>query len=358
MKLAIIGTKGIPAQYGGFETLVEYLCTYLSTDLEITVFCSSKRLSTKPSEYKGVRLEYINLDANGWQSVFYDFISLIHAHYRYDKVLILGCSGSIFQFLFSSEKHKFIVNIGGLDWQRSKWTKLTRKFLQVSERCAIKYSGHIIADNLGIGEYIEKTYGRKSNLIAYGGDHVERVEIKEDDLFTYPFLKHPYAVAVARIQSDNNIELLCHAFKEFHQMPLVIVGNWSNSEYGRLLKRTFKDEKGLILLDAIYDQKRLDLIRSNCKLYVHGHSAGGTNPALVEAMNLALPIVAYGSIYNRHTTENCARYFTNKDDLKRIIEGTSDDEFKHISLKMISIALRRYTWDIVSQSYLNVIRSV
>lgn len=132
---------------------------------------------------------------------------------------------------------------------------------------------------------------------------------------------------------------------------LVMVGNWNNSEYGLNLKETYKDFANITILDPIYDQQRLDLIRSNAVLYIHGHSAGGTNPSLVEAMYLGLPIITYGVSYNKVTTENKALYFTSEDDLKQIIQSLKLADIQKLGVVMGEIAKRRYTWKLIADKY-------
>jgi glycosyltransferase involved in cell wall biosynthesis len=356
-KIAIIGTNGIPANYGGFETLVEYLAEYLSDDFNITVYCSSKFQDNKLNSYKGVELRYINLNANGWQSVFFDFFSLLCSYKKFDKVLILGCSGSIFQPFFRSYKQKFIMNLGGLDWRRSKWNYLTRKYLKLSEKLAIKYSGKIISDNQGIKEYIYDEYGVDSSVIAYGGDQVFKVKPTQKDFNKYSFLEKRYAFTVARIQPDNNIEMLCNSFGESSLFPLVIIGNWHNSLYGQEIKKTYDSKPNLILLDAIYDQRELNLIRSNCFIYLHGHSAGGTNPALVEAMSLGLPIFAFDNNFNKYTTDNQATYFSSCQNLQDNLLNISIEALKKNASDMNSIAKSKYSWKEVSKKYAYIFNS-
>ena len=149
-------------------------------------------------------------------------------------------------------------------------------------------------------------------MIAYGGDQAQQKDITSEALKIYPFLKDKYSLSVARIQPDNNIDMICEAFQEEASMPLVFIGNWQNSAYGIKTKEKYQSSSNLILLDAIYDRDKLDIIRSNCTLYIHGHSAGGTNPSLVEAMYLGLPVFAFSSGYNEYTTENKALYFDSK----------------------------------------------
>lgn len=353
-KIAIIGTNGLPSKYGGFETLVEYLVKYLSKRYELTVFCSTKTNPVIIDEYDGCKLRYVNFYANGWQSIPFDMISLFKSYKEYDKVLILGASGSIISPFFKSYRDKFIFNFGGLDWDRSKWGALTRKFLRLSESLGIKNSSHLISDNIGIQNYISKTYNRDSTLITYGGDQVFKVVIKKEDIEKYKFLKFDYAFSVARIQPDNNIDLLLESFNEESNFPFVLVGNWNSCVYGIETKNKYKNNPNLILLDAIYDHRELNLLRSNCKVYLHGHSAGGTNPALVEAMNLGLPIFAYDCVFNRYTTNFQAQYFLSAKELVKKLSVVSENELKMNGAYMLSIAKELYRWELIAEKYSEV----
>jgi glycosyltransferase involved in cell wall biosynthesis len=348
-KIAIIGTNGVPSKYGGFETLVEYLVKHLANNYDITVFCSTTLVTKKLDTYQGVKLEYINLDANGWQSIFYDIVSIFKSYKRFDKVLVLGCSGSIIMPFFIRQKSKIIMNLGGLDWKRSKWSYFTRKFLKFSEFMAIKFSGYIISDNQGIKEYIEKEYKRDSFLIAYGGDHATKQSIEQGNIEKYPFLKNPYAFTVARIQPDNNIDMLLDSFTAESPYPLVFVGNWNYSSYGIQTKKKYCNRPHIILLDAIYDQKELNVLRSNCKVYLHGHSAGGTNPALVEAMHLGLPILAHSSIFNKYTTNFEAEYFSNTNEIFERINSLSNLDLAIIGERMSSIGKDKYKCEFIGK---------
>jgi len=354
-KIAIIGTNGIPSKYGGFETLVEYLVNYLSAHYDLTVFCSSITNLDKIHEYRGCKLKYIPFRANGWQSIIYDIISIFRSYRKFDKILILGASGTIVLPLLFNYKDKFIFNFGGLDWERSKWNYLTRKFLKFSESMGIKYSAHLISDNIGIQKYIQKEYKRNSTLITYGGDQVYKVVPKLSDLQKYPFIAASYAFTLARIQPDNNIDLLLNSFNEHSPFPLVFVGNWQSCPYGIKTKAKYIDRPKIILLDAIYDKREINLLRSNCKVYLHGHSAGGTNPALVEAMNLSLPILAYDCIFNKYTTEFKAVYFSDSMELSEELKKITDNDLIIIGEKMYNIAKKVYHWKTIAKKYSEVI---
>ena len=164
-----------------------------------------------------------------------------------------------------------------------------------------------------------------------------------------------YAFKVCRIEPENNIHTILEAFKE-SALNLVIVGNWNYSSYGQALKIQYSSYPHLKLLDPIYEQGPLDQLRSNCGLYVHGHTVGGTNPSLVEAMNLGLFIIAYGVDFNIETTENSAMYFKSAEELKQILSSYRNGELDGQSFKksMSSIAMRRYRWGIITEKYSEV----
>lgn len=354
-KIAIIGTVGIPAKYGGFETLAHHLTKELQNEFEFQVYNSSTAYSPSErlSEFNGAKLIYLPFKANGIQSIVYDIVSMIHALFTADVLLVLGVSGGLFTpivRLFSNKK--IIVNIDGLEWRRAKWNKYTRWFLKLSEKVAVKFSHADITDNMAIKRYTAKFYKTLSHFIAYGADHTIKVRPKKDDFKQYPFLVRPYAFKVARIEPENNIELILEAFSVCSQQ-LVVVGNWNNSPYGKALVEKYGNDNysNIQLLDPIYDQRSLDLLRSNAFVYVHGHSAGGTNPSLVEAMYLGLPTLCYDVSYNRATTENSALFFKNSDELIELVQKTEVSKLKTIGKNLETIAIERYSWNHIADKY-------
>jgi len=355
--IAIIGTVGLPATYGGFETLVEHITKYLSNDYNITVYCSKKNYKKQLPSYNGATLEYINLHANGIQSIPYDILSIIKAWKVSDTLLILGVSGCIaLPIIKIFGKKKVIVNIDGLEWKRQKWTRYAKLFLKFSEALAVKYADVVITDNKVIQDYVKKEYGKNSALIAYGADHVKKIEISDNLFKKFAFLKNRYAFTVCRIEPENNIHILLDAFKEFKEFTLVIIGNWSKSDYGKQLKLQYSEEENIFLIDPIYDQTILDQIRSNCYLYLHGHSAGGTNPSLVEAMYLKLPILAFDASYNKATTENKAYYFHNHKELISLLESVVHNkiDLEECSIAMHEVAKNNYIWEKISNQYAKI----
>ncbi len=350
-KIAIIGTVGLPAKYGGFETLTEYLTKHLGGSLDLTVFCSSKSCSKKQQTYNNARLVYVPLEANGIQSIFYDIVSMFKAVRFADTLLILGVSGCIVLPLIRLiSRKKIVVNIDGLEWKRAKWNRLAKWFLKFSEKLAVKFSDEVITDNKAIQDYVIEEYGVESNLIEYGGDHVERLPLSSEIKEAYPLSKNSYAFTVCRIEPENNIHIILEAFSQV-SFPLILVGNFGNSVYGKILVKQFSKTKNIQLCDPIYDQGKLNRLRGNAVLYIHGHSAGGTNPSLVEAMFFGVSIIAFDVIYNRQTTENKAEYFIDELTLKQCVNKFTSGVMKSNGTQMHKIALERYTWKKVVQEY-------
>jgi glycosyltransferase involved in cell wall biosynthesis len=348
-EVAIIGTVGVPACYGGFETLVENILDYTPDNINYTVYCSSKRYSNKLAEYKKAKLVYLDCDANGKDSIRYDYQSMKKSMSA-DVMLILGVSGCLFLPIIRRKyKGKILVNIDGLEWKRDKWSLLAKIILKYSEWNAVRYSDVVIGDNQGIVDYVNKAYKIKSELIAYGGDHIN--EVADDSLYsTYPFCNGKYAMTVCRIEPENNIEVMLDSFCTISSLPYVIVGNWLNSEYGKNLRIKYSHIDNMYLLDPIYDSHVINWMRTNASLYIHGHSAGGTNPSLVEAMHLGLPILAYDCIYNRETTKGLCLYWKDKCDLVSLL-GNSSIEISHIGKKMKELGKSLYTWKRIAGQY-------
>jgi len=268
-------------------------------------------------------------------------------------ILLLGVSGATMLplvRLFSSAK--VVTNIDGIEWRRQKWKGIAKWFLKFSERVAVRFSHEVIADNGAIAEYVKEAYGIEAHVIAYGGDHAVDVDAVSIDELGLP---DQYAFSVCRIEPENNVHMIIEAFAAQADLPLVMVGNWNSSEYGRTLKETYKSSEHVILMDPIYDLGKLKTLRSNAICYIHGHSAGGTNPSLVEAMHFGKPILAFDCSFNRKTTENKAYYFDDQESLIHLLGLVGDSEAKRAGDQMLEIARRRYTWNVVAKQYFDLI---
>lgn len=347
-KIAIVGTVGVPAKYGGFETLAQQLIISLEDQYSFIVICSKPSYTKHPPFYRKASLIYLPLKANGIQSILYDFASYFKVFRKADVLLILGVSGAILLPLLKLfSKKKIILHCDGIEWKREKWNKYAKWFLKTSEKIGSKFADFVIADNIAIKEYLFKEYKRHSILIEYGGDHFDkpigqnRITERVDR----------YAFTVCRIEPENNIHLILEAFAQTGSLKLKIVGNWENSGYSRELKKKYAKYANIELIGPIYDVFKLNSLRQHSYIYLHGHSAGGTNPSLVEAMFLGLPVLAFAVDYNIYSTESKALYFSNIEELKKILQELDTIDLTTIARKMEEIALQRYTWAQISKKY-------
>lgn len=355
VRIHIVGTCGVPARYGGFETLVENLLTELGREFDFLVYCDAEQkvANAEIPFYKRAKLVYLPLKANGISSIFYDIISLTRSLIsRPDIVLVLGVSGGIFIPFFKwFSAAKIVCNVDGQEWKRAKWGIFAKTFLKMSEWFCVKFSDVVISDNRGIHSSVLENYGKDSTLIAYGGDHSIAgfdSSFAEDALF-----EGKYFLKVCRVEPENNIHLVLEAFKELKH-NIVIVGNWQNSVYGVELFKKYQAEANILMLDPVYDPKRLFLLRENCCGYIHGHSAGGTNPSLVEMMWHSKQIFCFECVFNRETTFNRGTYFKNVTELVYQVSRYNISGALHAGVKMREIAETEYSWEIISRKYSNV----
>jgi glycosyltransferase involved in cell wall biosynthesis len=358
--VALIGTNGIPSKYGGFETLTEYLAKYLNEDFDLSVYCSKTPKNKRLKSYLNSRLIYLPFKANGWQSVVYDAVSIIHALFYADVLVILGFSG-VFAFPFKIFfKKKIVFNIGGVEWQKVRGKKalasieiFTKKWF---ERICVYFSDVIIVDNQVLFDYVKKTYKLESVLAEYGGDHAISKPITDELILKYRFLAKKYDVTVSRAQEDMNIHILVDAYKKIPERNLVVVSNWDISDYGINLKNNNKNRyPNIFLQDAVYNLDELNAIRSNGDIYFHSHSLCGTAPSLVEAMSLSLPILCFDVDTNRATTEEKSFYFNDAESLINILNSLNDENISQLGNNMKAIADKRYTWTRIANLYKNCI---
>ncbi len=351
--IALVGTVGLPSRYGGFETLAENLVYYHARTghtATLTVWCSSKDNTEHPNQFESANLRYVGLRANGAQSIPYDSVSLWQAvSSGHDRILLLGVSGALaLPLIRLVSRARIVSNIDGIEWKREKWSRLARVVLRTSEWAAVKFSHEVIADNQAIANYVRDAYGRTCHVIAYGGDHAVAQAAEPDRLSSD--LPNSYALALCRIEPENNVHMILKAWSQLED-PLVFIGNWSNSPYGRDLKAQYADEANLHLLDPVYEPSALYALRARASVYVHGHSAGGTNPSLVEMMHFGIPVLAHGCVFNRYSTEGKARYFETPEELVREVHALTPSEASVIGADMLEIARRRYTWESVGAAY-------
>lgn len=355
--ICIVGTVGLPANYGGFETLAENLVRHHDTNglgSQLVVYCSGKSYPERRARYIGAELRYIELNANGVASILYDIVSMLSAVAKgCDTILVLGVSGAIaLPWLRWFTRTRIVTNIDGLEWKREKWSASARWFLRFSEKLAVRFSHTVIADNKGIADHVNQAYGKGCQVIAYGGDHAVAVTASRCE---HAGLPEKFALALCRIEPENNVAMILDAFGPLVDQSLVFVGNWQSSAFGRELRARHAANAHLHLLDPIYDVALLRDLRNRATVYIHGHSAGGTNPSLVEMMHFGVPIIAFDCIYNQYSTEGKALYFSTASELARLNSTLDAQKSAAIGEAMAEIARNRYSWQAIGTAYFELL---
>lgn len=357
LKIAILGTRGIPNNYGGFEECAAQLSVDLVKRGHDVIVYNPDTHPFEGSEWNGVKIEKIFFKENIFRflSVFiFDYLSLKDAvKKKYDIILELGYSpASLFFGLVRRGSSKIITNMDGLEWKRDKWGCFTKKLLKFCERMAVKRSDALISDNIGIQEYLLGEYNVHTEFIPYGAD----IPVKPDEaaLDSMGLKIKDYFLLIARLEPENNIELILDGYlKSGSDLPFIVIGPL-DTKYTKSLLKKYKNEVRIRFLDGIYEKDFLVSLRYFCTLYFHGHSVGGTNPSLLEAMSDGAPLVAHNNIFNRGVLGTDAYYFSSPDEVATLISGFNADRFIRFSKNNIEKIKGIYNWQKISDGYQKV----
>lgn len=357
MKIGILGTRGIPNYHGGFEQFAEYFAAFLvEKGHEVSVYCSGNH-PYQESSFKDVKLIHCNDPEDKVGTIgqfFYDLNCIRDAKKRdFDILLQLGYTSNSVWFRLLPKAPLIVTNMDGLEWKRSKYNKWVRKFLKVAERWAVNSSDYLISDSKGIQKYLKETYHRNSEFIAYGAHLFTNPE--EAVLKDFKVEAGNYNMLIARMEPENNIEaILDGALEASDKTPFLVVGKQDVNAFGRHLVEKFKAHTHIRFLGGIYDLKALNNLRFYSRLYFHGHSVGGTNPSLLEAMASNALIVAHRNDFNGAILEEDALYFENKDEVSNYIETVKDKEQYANFLQRNKEKIKElYSWEHINQQYLD-----
>lgn len=347
--ISIIGSAGIPSKYGGFETLAEQISQKLAIDYNVIVVCSRKIYTTDNSiVYKGVTRVFISLKPNGISSILYDILSILKVVRKSDYLLILGSSAAFFIPLirFVWPKVKIIYHPDGIEWKRPKWNLPAKAYLKLSSQIGSGFAHKIIIDNAALLPHYEK-YKQKTTLISYGGNqyHLKKNNTKKN-----------YWLTIARCEPENSLITIADFFAKQPTENWILVSNFEKTKLGKILMSNYSNKKNIRFVESEYYNSSISKLLNECKGYIHGHSAGGTNPSLVAAMWADIPIICHNNIYNRTTSNNLAAYFTTASELKDII--LNQEKIASIkSLDMKLYAIENYSWEKISSQYSELFKS-
>lgn len=353
MRIGIIGSRGIPNHYGGFEQFAEHLSLGLvQQGWEVWVYNSHTHPFQQPS-WKGVNLIHCfdPEDQTGTAGQFiYDLNCIIDSRKRnFDVLLQLGYTSSSVWHWLLPKTSVIVTNMDGLEWKRSKYSKPVRHFLKYAEKLAVRSSDCLVADSLAIQDYLQITYQKPSVFIPYGAE-IENT-IGDEALKSFGLEPGAYYLLIARMQPDNHIEEIIRGVSGAEtEYPLLVVGNTHN-RFGRYLKKKYESGK-IVFKGAIFEKQILNELRHHCRLYFHGHSSGGTNPSLLEAMAASALICAHDNPFNRSVLGADALYFSTANDISGIINNNVHEKIREGSIAGNLAKIRNcYNWENVISQY-------
>lgn len=359
MKIAFLGTRGIPNNYGGFEQFAEFISVGLAEKgYDVTVY-NPHFHSYNCNNFKGVKIIKIKSEEQkigAMGNFLYDYNCLKDASQRnFDIIYEAGyATCSPFFYLLKGSRTKLLTNMDGIEWMRSKWGFFTKRLIKYLESLAVKRSHYIISDNPGIQQYYKKNFNKDSYLVPYGADLSLNPDKK--DIEAFEVSAGEYFMLVARMEPENNIDLILKSYEKCKRKePFLVIGNYK-TRYGRYLYKKYNNSQ-IRFIGSIYDKKILDSLRFFCKAYLHGHSVGGTNPSLLEAMASSTFIIAHKNPFNASVLCSNALYFDTMENLSQHYENVDAQLslYKTIFIKNnIEAIASNYSWQTIINQYENI----
>jgi len=355
MKIALLGTRGVPANYGGFETFYEELGKRLAErGHDITVYCRESYYPEKYDSYLGMKLVYCqNFKIKSLDTLSHTFFSVLHAiRQPYEVYMVCNAANSPILIIPRLLGRKIVINTDGLEWKRGKWGAVAKAYYQCAEWLATKLSDRIVADSTGIQDYYLQRYGVESTYIAYGA--YPNKSVKPELLGCLDLNPSEYFLQITRFEPENNPLLTIEAFKQLKtNKKLVLVGGVPyESEYSRQIEMQKSDQ--ILLPGPIYDKELLNELWCNCYAYIHGNEVGGTNPALLQAMANGCFTIAIDVSFSRDVLKDCGIFFDKtasglSDKMQWSLSHTAKlHDYKSKARNRIK---KHYTWDSITDDY-------
>jgi glycosyltransferase involved in cell wall biosynthesis len=356
VKVAIMGTRGVPASYGGFETAVEEIGKRLAVrGYEVTVYCRNPGQTI--TEYEGMRL--VNLPAirhRMAETLSHTSLSTARAIIkdRPDVALVLNAGNAPLLKPLKAAGIPVAIHLDGLESKREKWRGAGARYYRWAEKVAVKQGDEVIADARSIADHVQATYGRTCTVIPYGADVIDP---GADRLNELGVVRRDYHLIVARLEPENHVLEAVHGYTISDETrPLLVVGSAPYSQwYIDRVREVAGQSQSVRLLGAIYDQQLLDQLYANARTYIHGHSVGGTNPSLLRAMGAGAPVLAFDCEFNREVTDGAAFFWRDAESLAAILDEVADaevdDELADFAQAGRDRIAQHYQWDAVTDDY-------
>jgi len=355
-----MGTRGVPASYGGFETAVEEIGKRLAArGFDITVYCRNPGQTL--TEYEGMRL--VNLPAvrhRMAETLSHTFLSAARAIIKDkpDVALVLNAGNAPLIKPLQAAGIPVAIHLDGLESKREKWRGAGARYYRWAEKVAVNNGNCVIADAQSIADHVRAVYGRECVVIPYGADIIDP---GSDRLSELGVIRRDYHLVVARLEPENHVLEAVHGYTISEETrPLLVVGSAPYSQwYIDRVNEVAEGHPSVRLLGSIYDNDLLNQLYANARTYIHGHSVGGTNPSLLRAMGAGAPVLAYDCEFNHEVTDERAFFWSDAESLAGILdevaEGEIDEELVATSIAGRDRVAQHYQWDAVTDDYQELI---
>lgn len=356
MRIAMMGTRGVPACYGGFETCVEEVGSRLvERGHDVTVYCRRGYGAVRggaPSEYKGMRLVYQPaMRKRSLETLSHTALSAAHAvrERGTDAALMFNAANAPFLPALRAAGIPCAIHVDGLEWQRAKWKGMGQSYYRMVEALSVRWADALIADAQGIADYYQSEFGAASRLITYGAPRVER---DPDGVETLGLTPDGYHLVVARFEPENHVlEIVRGYAASAAKLPLVVVGSAPYSPGYTAAIHVAADNR-VRLLGGVWDQKLLDQLYANAYVYWHGHSVGGTNPSLLRALGAGAPVNAFDVSFNREVAGSAGVFWSSPAEIaEQLVVAEEDAADVGRRRKLAAKEALRYDWDTVTSGY-------
>jgi glycosyltransferase involved in cell wall biosynthesis len=357
MKIAILGTRGIPNNYGGFEECAEYLAQGLVNKGHEVIVYNSHNHHYQQSEYKGAKIIHIHdpeYKFGNFGQIIYDFNCAMDVRNRNcDIILQMGSSSSSISSWLLPKNATIVTTLDGLEWKRKKHNFLVKTFIKISEKIAVKFSDFIIVDNKVVKKYILNNYHKQSTYIPYGTKLFNNAS--ETVLEKYNVEKFKFNMFLGRLDPENNIETILDGVVDSNYDDMFLVIGNHLTKYGNYLKEKYKNFPYIVFLDGIFDNRVLNSLRYFSNIYFHGHTSGVSNSLLLRAMRSSALVCASDNDFNKSVLEDDAMYFNTSADVAEYIRSVrkTDDKNQSILKNNLIKIEKMYNWDRVVELYEN-----
>lgn len=353
--IRILGTRGVPANHGGFETFAEHLALYLvSRGWQVTVYCQQDEAGVvHEDDWRGIRRVHIPVTQGGaLGTIVFDWKSTLHACREQGLTLTLGYNTAVFCAWYRIKGLTNLINMDGIEWRRQKWGKIAKTWFYLNEWAGAWLGNHLIADHPHIKTHLKtRVSDGKITTIAYGAHRVEHADAAL--LADYGLTPGRYAILIARAEPENSILEVVKAWsRQPRGMRLVVLGKYDPGHaYQRLVRASGSDEVQFV--GAIYDSQVVNALRFHARFYVHGHQVGGTNPSLVEALACGNPVLAHDNPFNRWVAGPEACYFSGEQGCAEALDALLGDPARLERMGAASVARHAaaFTWEQILGDY-------